>query len=97
MEQLKAKVELSGLTLSNFVRMRLSGKMPQPVPPKEFHEMWQAISELKQEVQALHTELLQNGQMETAAMVNELSIKILSQMRLIYERVYSNISSDRDL
>lgn len=94
LEQLNKQVTLSGLTRSSFVRLRLSGKMPQPVPPKEFHKMWQAISELKQEVQALHIELLQNGQTETAAMVDELSTKILSQMRLIYERVYSNISSD---
>lgn len=93
-DRLDEQVKLSGLTCSNFVRLRLNGKMPQPIPPQEFHQMWQELSALKQEVQALHTDLLQSGRPEDAEKVGQLSAEILSQMRQIYQTVYRNISSD---
>lgn len=81
--QLDREVVKSGLSRSAYLRVLISGKMPQPLPPAEYRAMMAEISRLKAEVTLLRDALIRRGELPRAARLETLRQEIIRQMKAI--------------
>ena len=85
--QLDREVVKSGLSRSAYLRVLISGKMPQPLPPAEYQAMMAEISRLKAEVTLLRDALIQRDELPRAARLETLRQEIIRQMKAIIAAV----------
>lgn len=90
-QKLLHRVQLSGLTVSSYLRLLLTGKIPQPLPPRYFYEMTNEISHLKEQVALLRDELARKGELPAAETLEALRLEILEQLKLIYGQVLRDL------
>lgn len=88
--QLDREVVKSGLSRSAYLRVLISGKMPQPLPPAEYQAMMAEISRLKAEVTLLRDALIQRDELPRAARLETLRQEIIRQMKAIIAAVMRN-------
>lgn len=81
------QAQKSGLSRSAYLRVLISGKMPQPLPPAEYRAMMAEISRLKAEVTLLRDALIQRGEVPCAARLETLRQEIIRQMKAIIAAV----------
>lgn len=87
----RSHVRASGLSQESYLRLLIRGKVPQPLPPSEYHAMMEEISRLKNEVARLHDDITHLGYPSEAEHVEELRQEIIEQMRTIIAAVYRNV------
>lgn len=87
----RTQVRASGLSQESYLRLLIHGKVPQPLPPSEYHAMMEEISRLKGEVVRLRDDIAHLGYPSEAEHVEELRQEMIEQMRTIIAAVYRNV------
>lgn len=85
------KARQCGLNRAAFLRVLISGKMPQPLPPAEYRKMMGEVSALKSELASLRDTLQKQGQRIEAAQVESIRQDVVQEMKGINAAVMRDL------